>query len=1232
MRTRLWALILLSALAALPASAQETRGTINGTVQDATGPIPGATVKITNTETNQTQSLITNSSGYFEAPLLTAGQYRAVVEMPGFKTTTQSNLVLAVSQQLSLKFVLEVGGVTENVEVRAEAPLLDTTSVSSGQNFDSKLIDGLPMAANQPILLTKFAAGIIGPTTQQYVIQGQIDGPNDGAGDAPGPGSFNYTIDGATNSGNNRRMAQSPNSDFIQEMRVETSNFDAAQGHGSGANISLMTRAGTNTFRGTVNYQYWTQKLNSLNPQQKLAFSQNAATAAAYDSSHMNNVAFTGGGPLVIPKLVDGRNRLFYFLNIQGNVDDSAARNTPTSTVPYNTKYMQGDFSDLLTIPNGSTYQIYDPLTVRADPARPGGFIRTPFAGNIIPKDRFMNLDGSYKNQMFALFADMMPTPNQNFIENLSTPTNNYYQGGVPNYTTAGNYGVRVDYNHSGSDRFFFRGNGTRFHEQLGDWTYETDRYNGLHVNDKIRKSWAYTGNWTRVMGSTVIDSQFATNRFYETQERRPLHQYKPSTVGLPTYLDDFCATNQQCMLPQIAVSGYQTIGNTAEGGLDSTNFQGQSTITMVKGAHTLRSGVDLRLTQFRNNIMPSGAVSGTYTFDNTYTRRLDSAQTGDQQIGLSLAALMLGIPSTVSVTVNPALKTSNPFYAGFVQDSWRVNADLTVNAGLRYEFENGISEDQNRFITDFDPNATLSITAAAEAAYARNPIPQVGVADFKVRGGSLYATMPGAPARTWDGKSMVMPRASFAYKLGSRSVLKGGYGLYYDVVTAADYGINQNGYSVTTTNPVSSNFGQTWLLGNPSVGISPLTDPFPIRANGSRFESPLGDSLGVDQILGSNFNWENQNRERARVQRWRIGLQREVARNLAVEVAYAGSYSDQIDISIPQRYVPESYYSTAENVRDASVQTLMQQNVPNPMHISNFAFLQTANPALYQRMAANTLFSSTTIQRHNLLSGYPHLTSNQATANQGLNRTNLPLGEHKNHSLDITATKRYSSGLSANMALSFYHTTENRTVYPYDRAPTLWQTAADSRPYRFTGGAVYELPAGSGRKWLNNGGVMAAIFGNWQTAATLEMQPGRILDWDNRIYNGDLGAIPKDNPEVSLNSDGTLDATKTWFNTDTGFEKAAASQPAQFQKRFFPFRVDGVRGPGVFLVNANFARTFDVGARRSFQFRVDVQNLFDTPLYNNPNVDPTNTNFGKVTTVTNSVMRFVTFYMKLNF
>ena len=275
MPRRLWALVVIVLLTAVPARAQETRGNINGIVDDASGVIPGATVRIVNVETGQTQQLVTNSSGYFEAPLLQAGQYRVTVEMASFKTLTQSGITLSVGQSLTLRLTLEIGGVSEQVEVTAKAALLDTTSVSSGQNFDRALIDGLPMAANMPILLARFAQGVVSPTTQVQVISGQIDGPTNAAGGpVGGVGSYNFTIDGATNAGSSRRIASSPNADMIEEMRVETSNFDAAQGHGTGSSIAMMTRAGTNTMRGTANYQTWTNEINSLNPQQKLAFAQ----------------------------------------------------------------------------------------------------------------------------------------------------------------------------------------------------------------------------------------------------------------------------------------------------------------------------------------------------------------------------------------------------------------------------------------------------------------------------------------------------------------------------------------------------------------------------------------------------------------------------------------------------------------------------------------------------------------------------------------------------------------------------------------------------------------------------------------------------------------------------------------------------------------------------------------------------------------------------------------------
>jgi hypothetical protein len=1176
-------------------------------------------------DTGQTQKPVTNSSGYFEAPLLQPGQYRVTVDMTGFRGLTQSGITVSVGQSVTLKLMLEVGAIAERVEVTAKSPILDTTSVSSGQNYDQALISGLPMAVNMPIMLTRFAQGVVSPTTQVQVISGQIDGPNGAGSVLGGVGGFNYTIDGATNAGSSRRIASSPNADMIEEMRVETSNFDAAQGHGTGASVAMSTRSGSNLLRGTLNQQYWTNKINSLNPQQKLAFTARPDTGKIYKKGYENYTAFTIGGPVVIPKVVNGRNKLFFFGNYQRNYDNAPAQSTPTSTVPANAKHLNGDFSDLLLLPNGSQYQIYDPLTVRPDPARPGSFIRTPFTNNIIPQDRFMNPNGTYKNPLFALYKDMAPKPNQNFVESGQVPSNNYYQGGIPNQVTAQNFGIRVDYNHSGSDRFFFRAAGTTFYEYNVDWTYET-KYAGLHSNDKTRASWSYSGNWTKVKGSTVIDTQVAANRFYEDQQRRGLHKYKPTDVGLPSYLDDFCQALNNCLLPTINVGGYQSVSTNADGGLDTTNFQVQSNMTNVRGRQTLRAGGEFRLAMRRAGLMAAGNVASSYNFDNTYTRAADTtAVFPTNNIGPSLAALMLGIPTSVSIGVNAPISMSNPYYGLFIQDTWRANDNLTVNFGLRYEFENGIRESKDRWLTEFDPTAQLAITQLAQAAYARSPIPQVLVSEFRVLGGSVYAGAPGASGLSWKGESMWMPRVSGAYKLGERTVVKGGYGLYFDTMNAGDYAaFNQFGYSSSTTNVSSTDFGRTWLLGEPFNGISPLTNPFPVRLGGGRFEEPIGDSLGVDSILGSSFNREDPNRKHPRVQRWRAGVQREVLRGLAVEVAYSGSYADRVGRNINEVYVPEQYYSTVTNVRDTTAQTLLQQQVTNPFNISNFAALVTTNPALYARMAGNAFFTAATVQRQALLRGYPQLT--------GLTYNNLPLGVVKSHALEVTVDRRYKNGLSANLAFAARRVTENRTVEAYDREPTAWQTSQNARPWRLSGSAVYELPFGRTKPFLSGGGVLASVVGGWQTGATFEYQPGALLDWGNIFFTGDLKNIAKKNPEIALNRDGTIDSSKTWFNIDAGFERDAARQPAAFQKRSFPFRIDGVRGTPMSLVNANVARNFKLGSRRQLQFRVDIQNLFDSVQWGNPNLDPTSTNFGRITTATNSIMRFFTFVGRLSF
>jgi len=503
------------------------------------------------------------------------------------------------------------------------------------------------------------------------------------------------------------------------------------------------------------------------------------------------------------------------------------------------------------------------------------------------------------------------------------------------------------------------------------------------------------------------------------------------------------------------------------------------------------------------------------------------------------------------------------------------------------------------------------AISSAAEAAYLASGLQNTPgmLPSISVRGGSVFASDPGQEGTTWKGQAMWMPRLSAAYKLGDRTVLKGGYGLYYDTLNAGDSLPSQTGYNVTTTTGNSNDLGRTFLVNfNSGTG-----DPFPVRADGTRFDTPVGSAFGVNSILGNGFTAENLDREHARQQRWRLSVQRELLHNLSVEIAYNGSYSDRIGRSIRQDYLPEQYWN-GDNTRNADANAFLTANVANPFRITNFTALQASDPALYNRLNGNTFFTSATVQRNRLLRAFPQINN--------LTYANLPLGITKVHSLEVQLNRRFTDGLSAAFSFASNRVRENRIVDEFDRAPTIWQGNNDSRPYRITASAVYELPFGTGRAHLHDGGVIPAVVGGWQVAANYDFQPGALIgDWTNLFFYGNLEDIPVDNP--------TLDR---WFNTDAGFEKDPAKTPAGFQKRQFPFRVDGVRGQALSFLNMSLTRSVGLGSRRTLQLRVDAQNLLNRQHWQNANTNPTSTNFGKVTTVTQNFMRFITFGFRVNF
>ena len=1201
--------ILLLAIATL--TAQETRGIIFGRAIDAQNAVvAGAAITVTNVETNVTTRLRTNETGYYEANLLQAGNYQITAEMAGFKKTVRLGIALLISSRVEIDLMLSIGDAAETVSVTSEVPLLETASVSAGRIMDNRNVLDLPTFNNSPLMLIKLVPGIQASANRRYNGVNAIGGTGE-AHNAGNVGGNDWSIDGVPNMGNGYGAAYLPYSTTIQEFKVEATSFDASIGHTSGTTISVMTKGGTNSLHGALTEQHWQQRWNGTRFFVKQQYYRNIAAAEAagdkakanelrnsplQPSGHSNNYAGTLGGPIVIPKVVNGRNKLFFFFSYDGFEDKKSTESTFNHTVP-NAAQRLGNFSDLLAI--GPRYQIYDPLSVRADPARPGHFLRDPIAGNILPQSRIVSPAN-------ATYSKFFPAPNNPPARTTLEPLNNYLGVAEPYNWSYSAFANRFDYQQSQKHRFFGRWSWLKYREDRQDWTYETAR--GLQTNGVNRNNAGITANWVYTpAATTVFDINGAANHFREGNILSAVATaFKPSDVGLPAYLDQKAGSNHA--LPIMAIDGYDTLGQSAPVFTHFELLSGKVNMTHIRGSHTITAGIDVR--EHRRLGGDPGQVNGSFRFTNKFTSREEDALTPAGSLGHAYAAFLMGIPASATVDTNANYALSNPYAGWFGQDQWRVNSRLTLILGLRLEYEWGRTERYNRAIGWFDSKANLPITDAAQAAYARNPIPELAAGSFTVLGGSLYPGVNGAHRDLQKGELMLLPRFGVAYQLNSKTVFRSGYGIYFDTLNAQNTGPDQSGFSRSTVNPITNDFGVSWLSGNPRAGISPLSDPFPVRSDGTRFDNPVASSQGLLARTGSGWNYFGESVPRARQQRWRIDVQRQLSSTMMVSVGYAGSYSDQIRLARKLDFLPAQYWNTT-NVRNNALASNLNANVTNPYALANFASLQTSNQILYQALASRAFFTSSTISKNRLLRPFSQM--------NGLTDNSDTSGAVKTHAIEATFQRRFARGFTVNANYTGLYQRDRLYYYnEFDSEPSYRQSNSGV-PNRFAATGIWELPFGHGRAFFTTG-LMNHIFGGWQVAATYEWQPGALLDWGNVFYSGDVSNIGSGTR--------TLDR---WFNTD-GFEKDPTKTPAAFQARVFPTRVDGVRGDGLNRMDTNIQRDFKLSERFNLQFRMDALNVANRSQFDNPNLDPTSTNFGKVTNNTSSTMRFLLFQARVKF
>ncbi len=1101
------------------AFAQEFRGNLLGRITDSSGAVvPAASVRAINTDTNAAVETKSNAQGNYRIPFLLPGNYRIVVEHAGFKKIEREGIRISVGSDTTLDLALEVGAATESVTITASAPLVNTSNADLGVVIDNAFVRNLPVSLTRNAMnRVMLSAGVTGDTGT-YTSNAQSNFSIQGGGGTRGRNEV--MVDGIPNT-----LPQSggivvfvPPLDAIEEMKVHTTLFDAAFGHSNGGAVNITTRGGTNEFHGAVyDYKRWAAlNANSWN---------NNRLGLPKPPLNYNQYGGIISGPVVLPRLYNGRNRTFFTFSLEDNLDKGNL--TRQARVPTELERM-GDFSQTLNRDGTAIVQIFDPYTTTGSG---NSASRTAFANSAIPAGRL--------NPTGAAVAKAYPLPNL-----AGQP-----QIGKFNWAAAGitevqenQYSLRGDHVISSRQRVFAR------------YSKLVRRQEG---QDLIRGTYSYPVEGTSDLG--------LERRFFHSVALDHTTTYSPTLVGsirygfsgrssprtVPSTLQDPAELN----LPNAILSNQSTKGwprfqlgeNFAAFGSTERKERwythtGLATFYKSLGNHSLKFGADYRMT--RKNTAPSNnSGSGDFTFSSVFTQANPFVNTSANTSGSGLASLLLGVPASGSLGYNSPLSLQNHYGSLFLQEDWKVSPRLTLNFGVRYELETPYTERFNRVSHGFDYNAP-------------SPIPVPGL---NLRGGLRFAAKDGSPRREGNlDLNNFGPRFGFAFSLNPKTVLRGGYGLFY---SAQAFNSDFDG-TVATFNAI------TPFVGTIDAGATPFTtlaNPFPAGLRG-----PEGSELGLAARYGDNLTAFDAGRVNPYNQQWQFSIQRQLPGQIVVEAAYAGMLSLKQLESFNLNEKPDRFLAlgAAENNR-----------IPNP-----FLGLFPATSGLGQ--------GATIVQRQLWLQ-YPQYSSLTV---EGLNT-----GRAIYHAAHFRVEKRLTHGLNVlwtytnsklidNYTTSIVNERHYRTVSEFDLRHVMRLSI------------VYELPFGPGKAIGSSlTGPVARIIEGWTLSGYFTGRSGapQSISHTNgrpiRVRNASKEG------EVSERLGNRIDPVtrrpvNPYFDIDA-FVPLANQYIVSPEPPYFP----ELRGPGAFGRNLSLSKDVRIWESIRLQIRGEATNFTNSPSWGNP-------------------------------
>jgi hypothetical protein len=1186
-------IIALAVLLATPFAsfAQEFRATISGAVTDPTGaPVPSAQVTATAEATGIKSQATTDTSGNFTIPFLLPGAYDLTASAPGFESFTRAGIHLSAGEHSIVDVHLQVGAQSQTVRVTADIPLVDTANASAGQTITTKQVEDLPVNGRTPLMLAQLSMGVI-PEGQPSLVH-PFD--NAGATDFSIAGSriqsSEVLMDGSPDTTWDLRVAYNPPMDAVQQVTVDIFNSDAAYGHTSAGTANQITKSGTNQFHGSL-YEFNQNNFTSANN-----FFSNAS-GKPVPTLHYNQYGITAGAPVIIPKVFNGKDKVFWFFAYEGLRDNTP---TPITTTVPTAAERNGDFSQLLSL--GKNYQIYNPYN---------GVL----SGTTITRGPFINnkLPGNLINPISQAYLNYYPQPN---TAGLPNGEDNYFVNAASIDNFDNEFG-RLDFNLSNNDKMFFD---FRHNNRLQD---KNNLFNNIATGSYLtRENWGATLDEVHTFsGTTVGDLRLNWTRMDELHSE-PSAGFNPTALGFP---DLIASQSEHIQMPMISFgscgsyTSFQCLGDTGASSLPSDNYSIFGDVEKVVGSHTLKFGVDAR--RYDLSDISYGAAAGSFTFGTNWTQGPTSTSAA-APLGQEFASFLLGLPTSGSYNEASYAYLSSYYYGLFINDDWRVKPNFTLNLGLRVEQETGLAERYGRIVNGFDGTAPNPIASAAQTAYGKNyatylkdcaalpaycpPAPNA----FAVNGGLTFGS-PGSPDIYPTPGVHLSPRIGFSWSpsvFHNKTVIRAGFGIFVAPlfstaltnIPASDHIstspiVNQEGFSQSTSFTATNN--------NYLSPENTLSNPFP------QILLPVGSANGLATFVGQSVSFLSPAMRNPYSERWEFDIQQQLSDNLMLEIGYIGNRSIDIPIEQTERnMIPRQYLSTSayRDAADNAIATVLGASVPNPFQ---------------NLMPGGGSLNGKTVALQQLLAPFPEfpVEVNGGSVSGGVTgvvEQNNTAGASWYNSLNVRLEKRYSSGL---FLIANYAYSKMMEQVDYlndtDLAPET-RTSLFDHPHHIALAFSYEFPFGHGRTFDLHNRWANAIAGGWVVNGIYQWEIGAPIYFPTQLVY-----CPTPSPACN-GFGGPLDVNNSNGNGQAfnlaAFDLKSTDQPTD-NIRTFPTTFGNVRQENLNELDASLLKNFNFTESAYFQLRFETFNVLNHPVFDTPNVsNPTSTTFGLIQTQAN--------------